>query len=89
MTNDDRPTRQPLWRALAHRNFRLFIAGQTISLIGTWMQQLALNWLVWEVTHSTFWLGLVGFASQAPAFFLAPVAGVEAASELTLPPRGR
>jgi MFS family permease len=76
MTTDRVPARQPLWRAFAHRNFRLFFAGQSISLIGTWMQQVALTWLVWEVTHLPFWLGLVGFASQLPSFFLAPVAGV-------------
>jgi hypothetical protein len=52
MTNAPRLTRQPLWRAFAHRNFRLFFAGQTVSLIGTWMQQVALTWLVWDVTHS-------------------------------------
>jgi MFS family permease len=76
MTTDRGPARQPLWRAFAHRNFRLFFAGQTVSLIGTWMQQVALTWLVWDVTRSPFWLGLVGFASQIPSFFLAPVAGV-------------
>src|SRR6266436_4519186 len=65
-----------LLRALGHRNFRLFFAGQGISLIGTWMQQVALAWLVYELTRSPLWLGLVGFAGQIPAFFLAPVAGV-------------
>jgi MFS family permease len=65
-----------LFRALTHRNFRLFFLGQGISLIGTWMQQVALAWLVFELTGSPFWLGLVGFAGQLPTFFLAPVAGV-------------
>src|SRR5437763_4878259 len=65
-----------LLRALGHRNFRLFFAGQGISLIGTWMQQVALAWLVYELTRSPLWLGLVGFAGQIPSFFLAPVAGV-------------
>src|SRR5258708_892401 len=64
------------FRALAHRNFQLFFAGQTISLIGTWMQQVAMAWLVYLKTESPLWLGIVGFASQVPAFFLAPVAGV-------------
>src|SRR5437763_5760785 len=64
-----------LLRALGHRNFRLFFAGQGISLIGTWMQQVALAWLVYELTRSPLWLGLVGFAGQIPTFFLAPVAG--------------
>ena len=63
-------------RALAHRNYRLFIVGQGISLIGMWMQQVGLIWLVYELTGSAFLLGLVGFASQVPTFFLAPVAGV-------------
>jgi MFS family permease len=62
-------------RALRHRNFRLFTAGQTISLIGTWMQQVAVGWLVYRMTDSAFYLGLIGFASQAPAFVLAPFAG--------------
>lgn len=62
-------------RALRHRNFRLFTAGQTISLIGTWMQQVAVGWLVYRLTDSAFYLGLVGFLSQAPAFVLAPFAG--------------
>jgi MFS family permease len=62
-------------RALRYRNYRLFFAGQSISLIGTWMQQIALSWLVYRLTHSTFLLGLVGFAGQIPTFFLAPFAG--------------
>jgi MFS family permease len=62
-------------RALRHRNFRLFTFGQSISLIGTWMQQVAVGWLVYRLTDSPLLLGLVGFASQAPVFLLAPVAG--------------
>lgn len=62
-------------RALRHRNFRLFTAGQSISLIGTWMQRVAVGWLVYRLTGSAFYLGLVGFLSQAPAFLLAPFAG--------------
>ena len=65
-----------LFRALKHRNFRLFFFGQGISLIGTWMQQVAMIWLVYRLTNSVFLLGLVGFCSQIPAFFLTPVAGV-------------
>jgi MFS family permease len=69
-----------LGRALAHRNFRLFLFGQGVSLIGTWMQQVALAWLVFELTgasaDSAFWLGLVNFCGQAPALVLAPFAGV-------------
>ena len=62
-------------RALRHRNYRLFFAGQSVSLIGTWMQQIALSWLVYRLTHSAFLLGLVGFAGQIPTFLLAPFAG--------------
>lgn len=62
-------------RALRHRNFRLFTLGQSISLIGTWMQQVAVGWLVYRMTDSPFLLGLVGFVSQGPVFLLAPVAG--------------
>jgi MFS family permease len=64
------------WRALKHRNFRLFFAGQTISLMGTWMTRLATSWLVYRLTGSAFLLGVVGFAGQIPTFLLAPFAGV-------------
>ena len=63
-------------RALEHRNFQLFFGGQSISLIGTWMQRIALGWLVYHTTHSPFLLGIVGFAGQIPTFLLAPFAGV-------------
>src|SRR5690554_4729915 len=62
-------------RALRHRNFRLFTMGQSLSLIGTWMQQVAIGWLVYRLTGSAFLLGLVGFVSQGPGFLLAPFAG--------------
>lgn len=62
-------------RALRHRNFRLFTAGQSVSLIGTWMQQVAVGWLVYRLTESAFMLGLVSFVSLGPAFFIAPFAG--------------
>lgn len=55
-----------IWRALDHRNFALFFAGQGISLCGTWMQSLAQSWLVYRLTGSPFLLGLVGFVGQAP-----------------------
>ncbi|HEX5316257.1 MAG TPA: MFS transporter, partial [Candidatus Kapabacteria bacterium] len=64
------------WRALRHRNFKLFFAGQSISLIGTWMTRLATSWLVYQLTHSALMLGIVGFAGQIVTFALAPVAGV-------------
>ncbi|MCW9065392.1 MAG: MFS transporter [Ignavibacteriaceae bacterium] len=63
-------------RALRYRNYRLFFSGQSLSLIGTWMQQVALGWLVYRLTDSAFLLGLVGFSSQIPTFILASVAGV-------------
>jgi len=62
-------------RALRHRNFRLFTLGQSLSLIGTWMQQVAIGWLVYRLTGSAFLLGLVAFVSQGPGFVLAPFAG--------------
>ena len=64
------------WRALRHRNFRLYFGGQTISLIGTWMTRLATSWLVYRLTGSAFLLGIVGFAGQIPTFLFAPFAGV-------------
>jgi len=65
-----------IFRALRNRNYRLFFTGQSLSLIGTWMQQIALSWLVYRMTNSPFLLGVVGFAGQVPAFFLSPVAGI-------------
>jgi MFS family permease len=62
-------------RSLRHRNFRLFTIGQSISLIGTWMQQVAVGWLVYTMTDSALLLGLVSFAAQGPTFVLAPLAG--------------
>ncbi|HTT33892.1 MAG TPA: MFS transporter [Methylomirabilota bacterium] len=66
------PTR---FRALQHRNFQLFIVGQLISLIGTWMQNMAQLWLVYHLTHSAFLLGVFGFASQVPMLFLSSLGG--------------
>src|ERR1019366_5547278 len=65
-------------RALRHRNFQLFFAGQLISLIGTWMQTVAQSWLVYRMTGSTLLLGTVGFASQIPIFLIAPIGGIVA-----------
>ena len=64
------------WRALRHRNFRLFFGGQSISLIGTWMTRIATAWLVYRLTHSALLLGTVSFAGQIPTFLAAPFAGV-------------
>lgn len=66
------------FRALRHRNYRLFFSGQSVSLIGTWMQQLAMSWLVYRLTGSAFILGVIAFATQFPTFLLAPIAGVVA-----------
>ncbi|OPY74899.1 MAG: Tetracycline resistance protein, class C [Syntrophorhabdus sp. PtaU1.Bin050] len=65
-----------LLRALRYRNYRLFFSGQGISLVGTWMQQIAISWLVYRLTNSPFLLGFIGFVGQVPTFLLAPVAGV-------------
>src|SRR5947199_8095497 len=65
----------PLWRSLRHRNYRLYLTGQLVSVCGTWMQQVAQSWLVYRLTGSAALLGLVGFAGQIPVFLLAPLGG--------------
>jgi MFS family permease len=67
-----------LVRSLRHRNFQLFFSGQLISLIGTWMQNIAQAWLVYRLTGSSLLLGLVGFAGQIPIFLFAPLGGLAA-----------
>ena len=62
--------------ALRSRSYRLFFFGQGVSLIGTWMTQTATIWLVYQLTNSAIMLGIVGFSSQIPSFFLAPWGGV-------------
>ncbi|RCJ18269.1 MFS transporter [Nostoc minutum NIES-26] len=74
--NKQATLKKPLLPALSSRNYRLFFAGQGISLIGTWMTQLATIWLVYSLTNSPLMLGVVGFTSQIPSFFLAPFGGV-------------
>ena len=69
------------FRALRYRNFQLFFAGQLISLIGTWMQNIAQAWLVYRLTGSAALLGVVGFAGQIPVFLLAPVGGAVALAQ--------
>jgi len=64
------------WRAMRHRNFKLFVSGQSISLIGTWMTRIATSWLVYRLTGSALLLGVVGFSGQILTFVLAPFAGV-------------
>jgi MFS family permease len=62
-------------RVFRHHNYRLFFAGQLVTLLGTWVQSVALSWLVYRLTHSAFLLGLVNFCAQAPIFFITPFAG--------------
>jgi MFS family permease len=64
------------WPAFRHRNFRLFVAGQMVSLLGTWMQSAAQLWLVYRLTGSAALLGAIGFATQIPVFVLAPLGGL-------------
>jgi len=65
-----------MFRSLESYNFRLFFMGQSVSLIGTWIQRIAMPWLVYDLTHSVFLLGLIGFTGQIPVFLLGPFAGV-------------
>ena len=65
-----------LLRALRSRNYRLYFLGQLVSMAGTWMQQIAMVWLAYRLTHSAFVLGAVGFASQIPVLFFASIGGV-------------
>jgi MFS family permease len=73
------PSRVPhTFRALRHRNFRLFIGGQIVSLIGTWMQNVAQAWLVYRLTHSELLLGTAWFCAQIAVFVLGPLGGLAA-----------
>ncbi|HWQ37264.1 MAG TPA: MFS transporter [Burkholderiales bacterium] len=65
-----------MFRALAHRNFRRFFVSQAISILGTWLQQIALAWLVYRTTGSAFLLGVVTFANQGPILVIAPISGL-------------
>lgn len=83
MSSHDAPSSEPtgltrVFRALRHRNYRLFFGGQSISLVGTWMQQIGMSWLVYRLTNSAFMLGAVGFSGQIPTSLLTPFAGVVA-----------
>jgi MFS family permease len=66
----------PVFRAFQSRNYRLYFYGQSVSLIGTWMQRTAVSWVVYTLTHSTFMLGLSLFATQFPSFLLSTLGGV-------------
>jgi len=65
-----------IFSSLRSRNYRIYFTGQGISLIGTWMQHIAMSWLVYRLTGSVFLLGLIGFTSQIPTFVLSPLTGV-------------
>ena len=65
-----------MWRALKYRNYRLFFGGQIVSLTGSWITITATSWLVYRLTASALLLGVIGFASQFPAFFVTPFAGI-------------
>src|ERR1700722_6400774 len=62
--------------AFRHRNYRVYITGNSISLIGWWLQKVAVGWLAWTLTHSGAWLGLVSLADFLPVLVLSPFAGV-------------
>src|SRR5450631_2635793 len=64
------------FKAFGSRNYRLYFSGQSISLIGTWMQRTAVYWLIYVKTHSAFMLGLAVFAAQFPSFLFSPLGGV-------------
>ena len=66
----------PALRAFRSKNFRIFYAGQGLSLLGNWMQMVAMSWLVYRVTGSALLLGLTAGAQQLPVLFLSPIAGV-------------
>ena len=65
-----------MFRALSHRNYRVFWIGAFLSNVGTWMQAVAQGWLVLQLTNSAFWLGIDGFMATAPGFFLTLAGGV-------------
>ncbi len=67
-----------LLRVFRHRNYRLFFTGQLVSLMGTWMQNVAQSWLVYSLTHSTLLLGLTSFCSMVTVFFITPFGGMVA-----------
>lgn len=69
---------EQMFRALRHRNFRLFVSGQVVSLIGTFMQTVAQSWLVYRLTHSEWLLGATWFCTQIPVFVLGPLGGLAA-----------
>jgi MFS family permease len=73
---DSTSRRNGAWRALGRRNYRLFVTGQLVSLVGTWTQSVAQSWLVYRLTGSAFWLGIATFCRQSPVFLLATFGGL-------------
>ena len=61
--------------ALSHRNYRIYASGNLVSLVGVWMQRVAVGWLAWTLSHSGTWLGIMSMAEFFPVVFLSPVAG--------------
>ena len=76
MTSKFRDRLRLMFSAVQHRNFRVFFLGHGLSLVGTWIQNVAMSWLAYRLTDSPLMLGLVAFASQIPSLFLSPVSGV-------------
>lgn len=76
MNNKMTETISSTFRALRNRNYRLFFSGQCISVTGTWIQQVAINWLVYSLTKSALLMGVIMFAGSIPSLFLSPLAGV-------------
>lgn len=74
----DRLMAVPTFRSLRHRNYRLFFSGQIISTVGTWMQTMAQSWLVYQLTHSSVWLGILGFLTTIPMLFFVMYGGAVA-----------
>jgi MFS family permease len=62
--------------AFAHRNYRVYVSGNAVGLIGTWLQRVSVGWLAWTLTHSGAWLGIMSMAEFFPVVFLSPLAGV-------------
>src|SRR5687768_15268979 len=75
-TEFPKPRRAGMFRALSHRNYRVFWIGAFLSNVGTWMQAVAQGWLVLQLTNSSLWLGIDAFMATAPGFFLTLVGGV-------------
>ena len=69
------PTFAAFRRTLSNRNFAMFTAGNLVSVIGSWMQRVAVGWLTWELTGSAAWLGAVAFAEFMPTIIVAPIVG--------------